>query len=72
MIEVTDINGRKHYLKAETIMRITEADTSSRWHGIRSIVKTTDGCIIEAAEEAVVLSSRVEAELLASGQAKEK
>ena len=52
MITITDMNGRKHHLSAAAIASVTEASTSSQWHGIRSIVKLFDKSIIEAQEPA--------------------
>jgi hypothetical protein len=52
MIVVTDINGRTIYLAPEAIASITEAGTSSQWHGIRAIVKTFDGQLLECRETA--------------------
>ena len=50
MIELTDINGRKHALHPDAIARVIEAGTSSQWHGINCYIKTFDGDTIEARE----------------------
>lgn len=42
----------KHYVAISNISRITEADPSSQWHGIRSYVKTFDGETLECSERA--------------------
>ena len=47
MIEVTDSNGRKHLLSPDAIVRVSEAETSSQWHGIRSYIETMHGRTIE-------------------------
>ncbi|AOV02767.1 hypothetical protein [Delftia tsuruhatensis] len=47
MIEVTDINGRKHLLNPDGIVRVSEAATSCQWHGIRSHIVTMHGATIE-------------------------
>ena len=47
MIEVTDSNGRKHLLNPDAIVRVSEAETSSQWHGIRSYIETMHGRTIE-------------------------
>lgn len=47
MIEVTDINGRRHLLNPDGIVRVSEAATSSQWHGIRSYIETMHGRTIE-------------------------
>jgi uncharacterized protein YlzI (FlbEa/FlbD family) len=50
MITITGIDGRKHHLHRDAVARISESPTSSAWHGIRSLVKTFDGEVIEAQE----------------------
>lgn len=61
MIRVYDINGRTHYLTANTITRISEAGPNS--HGIRCYVYH-DACgLIESSDEAYTIKSQVEAEL---------
>ncbi len=47
MIEVTCSNGRKHLLNPEGIVSVSEASTSSQWHGIRSYIVTMHGKTIE-------------------------
>ena len=47
MIEVIDGNGRKHLLNPEGIVRVSEAATSSQWHGIRSHIVMMHGATIE-------------------------
>jgi hypothetical protein len=59
MIKITDINGRSHFLSPNDIARITEAGVSSQWHGIRAIVKTMNGCTIEASETAVEIAAKL-------------
>jgi uncharacterized protein YlzI (FlbEa/FlbD family) len=60
MIQITDMDGRSHYLHANAIARIVQAGPN--WHGIRSYVKTFDGQTIEAQEEADELFRRIEGE----------
>ena len=48
MIRIFDANSHEIFLAAEAIASITQAGTSSQWHGIRSFVKTFDGRTIEA------------------------
>ncbi|WP_341667394.1 hypothetical protein [Alcaligenes sp. SDU_A2] len=50
MIQITDMNGRRHYLHLDAIARVAQAGPN--WHGIRAYVKTFDGKTIEAAESA--------------------
>jgi hypothetical protein len=42
----------EHYVAAQAILRVTEAGASSQWHGIRSIVRTSDGAVLECSETA--------------------
>lgn len=59
MIKLTDINGRAHYVAPNNIVRITEAGTSSQWHGIRSFVKTSDGVALEASETVDKIAAQI-------------
>lgn len=52
MIKLTDMNGRDVYLAARNVASVNEAGQSSQWHGVRSIVRTFDGAVIECQEEA--------------------
>lgn len=61
MIRLTDINGLTHYLAPQTIASITEAGTSSQWHGIRAFVRTTDGKTIEACDRTDEIINRIAA-----------
>ena len=69
MIRITDLNGQCHYLAAQNIARITEAGTSSQWHGIRAFVRTSDGKTIEAIETANQIAALVTSVSLGSLQA---
>lgn len=51
MIKLTDINGAAHLVHPDAIARITEAGTSSQWHGIASYVKLMDGTLLECREQ---------------------
>lgn len=62
MITITGINGQKHHLSAAAIASVTEASTSSQWHGIRAIVKLFDKSVIEAQEPAQQIAAAVEGE----------
>lgn len=59
MIEVSDINGRRHLLSVQDIARIIEASASSQWHGIRAIVRTADGAVIEVRDDFDDLRRRI-------------
>ncbi len=39
-----------HHVAASAIAKVTEAGTSSQWHGIRSYVKLFDGEVLECSE----------------------
>jgi hypothetical protein len=55
MIRLTTPNSsgyETHYVAPANIARITEAATSSQWHGIRSFVRTFDGAVLECSEVA--------------------
>lgn len=48
MVEIEDQGGRKHMLHPDSIASISEAGTSSQWHGIRAYVRMRGGSIIES------------------------
>lgn len=50
MIRLHDHEGRSIFLAPDAVAKITEAGTSSQWHGIRSYVKTFDGEVLEVGE----------------------
>lgn len=50
MIQLSDQDGRTILLHPEAIAQVTEAGTSSQWHGIRAYVKTFDGRTLEVRE----------------------
>ncbi len=55
MIELTTPNSSgyiTHYVASNNIARVTEASTSSQWHGIRAIVRLFDGDVLECSETA--------------------
>ena len=47
----TSSGDRTHYIQPDAIARMTEAGASSQWHGIRTIVKTFDGDVLEVSED---------------------
>ena len=49
LIKIIDYRGKCHFVSPDEIVRISDAATSSKWHGINSIVKLRDGTFIEAA-----------------------
>lgn len=59
MIRITD-SRTVHYVAPDNIARLTEAATSSQWHGIRTIVKLFDGSTIEAQEPIETIRKLVE------------
>lgn len=48
-----------HYVSPQNIARVTEAGVSSQWHGIRSIVRTLDGAVLECSEPAGQINDMV-------------
>lgn len=61
MLKLTDINGRAVFVAASNVARVNVAGESSRWHGIRSIVKLFDGAVIECQQDADEVAALVEA-----------
>jgi hypothetical protein len=59
MIEVTDCSGHRHYLAPAAIASVSEAGTSSQWHGIRSRVRMFDGRTIEARDTVDEIAARL-------------
>lgn len=57
MIKLTSPNGNNHYLAPTAIARVSEAGTSSQWHGICAIVHTFDGQTLEVRERAADIAS---------------
>ncbi len=68
MIEITNRDGRTIYLAHSAIAQITEAGTSSQWHGIRSYIKTFDGKIIEAQQSAREIKARMQVQEKINGE----
>lgn len=65
MIRLTTPNSSgytNHYVAPNNIARITEAGTSSQWHGIRSIVKLFDGKVLECSEVASDIAKQLAAQ----------
>ena len=48
-----------HYVAPANIARITEAGTSSQWHGIRSLVRLFDGAVLECSEVAADIAKEL-------------
>jgi len=40
----------KHAVHPDAIAKVTQASTSSQWHGIRAIIKLFDGSTLEVSE----------------------
>ena len=57
MIQITDMNGKRHYLHPDAIARVTQAGPN--WHRIGAYVRTFDGKTIEAQESAEEISGAV-------------
>jgi uncharacterized protein YlzI (FlbEa/FlbD family) len=52
MIKLTAPWGRAYYVNPESIAHISEAATSSQWHGIHAVVRTVNGDLFEVREQA--------------------
>ena len=61
MITATDTKGQKHHLALAAIAKVSEASLSSRWHGIRSYIKTFDGDELGVREDAQQILAQIEA-----------
>lgn len=59
MINLTDNNGRDHFLAPSAIARVQEAGTSSQWRGVCAIVHTFDGQVLEVRERAADIARQV-------------
>lgn len=57
MIQLSDFNGQTILLHPDAIAQVTEAGTSSQWHGIRAYVKTFDGRTLEVRETWALINS---------------
>ena len=62
MIKLTDSSGYDVYLAPQNISMINDTAMASQWHGIRSIVRTFDGAVIECQQDATKVAK------MASGQ----
>lgn len=62
MITVTDTKGQKHRLALDAIARVTEASLASRWHGIRTYIKTFDGAELSVVEDHDQIAEQIEEE----------
>lgn len=72
MIRLTTPNdGLAHYVAPDNIARISEAGASSQWHGICSIVRLTDGGVLECREDAHSISKSVETHNAVKAKTKE-
>ena len=59
LIRLTDYKGRMHLVSIYAISTISEAATSSQWHGIKSIVKLIDGEKLEVNETVQQISQKI-------------
>lgn len=62
MITVTDTNKQKHHLALEAIARVSEASLASRWHGVRTYIKTFDGAELMVLEDHEQIAAQIEEE----------
>ncbi len=62
MIRLTTPNSSgyaTHYVAPDNIARVTEASTSSQWHGIRAIVRLFDGDVLECSDTAHEINAAI-------------
>lgn len=71
MIRVITADGLTNVLHPDAIARISEAPTSSQWHGIRAYVKLFDGSTIETQESVYEIEGAIQVAIAARSQAKE-
>ncbi len=62
MITVTDSKGQKHRLALEAIAKVSEASLASRWHGIRTYIKTFDGAELAVLEDPEQIEKQIDEE----------
>ena len=63
MIKVNDANGLCHYLKADTIIRISKADShTTMTRGIDCFVYCADGTTINSEDAAAYVAELIEGE----------
>ena len=60
MICIQNYRGQYSYVSPDAVASITEAGTSSKWHGIHSFVTLFDGRLIESGEDAWLIAKRVD------------
>ena len=61
IVRLHNPEGRCLFLASDFIAQVSEAGASSQWHGIRSIVKTKDGKVLECGDTAEEVSKKIEA-----------
>lgn len=59
MIEITNPLGKRTYLATAAIASVTEAGTSSQWHGIKCHVKCFDGTVLECRDTARQIAEKI-------------
>lgn len=60
MIKVTDSQGYQHLVNPSQIVRVSEAGTSSQYHGARSHIKLTDGVHIDCQQSVTQVQALLE------------
>lgn len=55
MIQLTDINGRKHVIHPDAISRLVEPGARGKWHGANCYVRTFDGDTIAVRESVLTV-----------------
>lgn len=59
LVESRDHNGKVLVFNSDQVVSMKEAGTSSQWHGIKTLIKLTDGQTLECAENITELSSKM-------------
>ncbi|MFM5576919.1 hypothetical protein ACET8O_20390 [Aeromonas veronii] len=62
MITVTDTNKQTHHLALDAIAQVSEASLASRWHGVRTYIKTFEGVELMVLEDHEQIAGQIEAE----------
>ena len=67
MIEVTDLDGRTHYLAPSAIAQVSQPGPSAAWHGIRAFIRLFDGRTMEVCEQPATIAAQFPAPPQADG-----
>lgn len=62
MIPIHKRDGRTEWVRPDAVARITDAGTSSQWHGVNCYVKLFDGTTLECSDTAEYVRGLIEKE----------